>query len=220
MAVARTLPAETRGTLAAQHRQQVRRSELLDSEAAIKRVIAIEAAHPAVVPAAFRKDVVTYGRTPEFRLHMARCELAHPQSIRRAGYDAAMAVLLGAAPEVALPLINQSVFPDGPTTTSCGSNADCSGSCDAVTKECTSPRRQAASKLSHAELDIEDALVRAFASKLTKEQLERDRYVPGNLVELWTFGRYARCGDALCNLTRYDVDGKPRLVYWDRRDDD
>lgn len=223
MAVSRNIdarePAETiHATYAPQHRQPVRKSELLDRERAIERVLALERAQPVVVPAGFRAELVEHARDPEFRLHMARCELASMASIRRAGYDAALAVLLGARVEDALPLIRQSLFPDGERVRSCSSNADCNGSCDAVSKVCASVRGEVASKLSVPESEIEDALVRAFANRLTQAQIENDRYVPGDVVEMFVYGRYVRCGTALCRVRRFDIDGKTRLVYWDRRD--
>ncbi len=205
LAVARTLdgrvPAQTiPGRLAPQHLQPVRRDELLDDETAIKRVIAIETSQPVVVPSGFRGDIVALGRDPEFRLLMARCELADPYTHRRAGYDAAMALLLGASPDAVLPLLHKSMTPDGTRAQSCRIDADCSYLCDSVTKRCSTQRGRVANMLSRAELDIEDTLVRAIANKLTTEQLERDHYTPDDVIAPWIFGRYTRCGDSMCGI--------------------
>lgn len=221
ISVSRTLdgrfPAQTiPGRLASQHLQPVRRDELLDDETAIKRVLAIETAQPVVVPSGFRDDMVALGRDAEFRLLMARCELADPYTHRRAGYDAAMALLLGASPDVVLPLLHKSMNPDGTRAPSCRIDADCSYACDAVTKRCSTQRGHVAGMLSRAELEIEDILVRAVANKLTPDQLER-RFVPDDVIAPWLFGRYTRCGEAMCRISVASVNGKPRLVYRDRR---
>ena len=52
---------------------------------------------------------------------------------------------------------------------------------------------------------------------LTPEMIENTRHVADNIINTWVYGRYTRCGNALCNFTRYEVHGKTQLVHWDRR---
>jgi len=205
---------------AKEHLKRVKDDGLVDKDAAIERVLAIEAAKPGVVPAGFRTELAAHARDPSYRLYMARCELATDETTRRAGYDAGLAFLLGAGMAEAWPLVEQSFYPDGPTVMSCTKTADCGGGdmkCDRVEKECRSKRDKTASFLSAAELDIEDTLTRAYARLLTPEAIEDTRYHADDLVGTWAYGRYIKCSGVLCNITRYDQGSGTRLVYWDRR---
>jgi hypothetical protein len=150
---------------------------------------------------------------------MARCELADRTTVRRAGYDAAIAFLLGASAADVLPIVRDSLYPDGVLQQSCRSSSDCRGQqlCDSVSKSCMSPRAKSAAFLSTPELEIEDLLVRAFGTKMTVELLENDRHAPDDLIGTWMYGRYTKCDGVLCKITRADVKGKTRLIHWDRR---
>jgi hypothetical protein len=110
---------------AKEHEQPVTADELLSRDAAIDRVIGVETKTPGVVPAGFRADMTANGRDPQFRLFMARCELGTDSTIRRAGHDAALAVLLGATDEQALALVRESIDPDGYASGPCAATADC-----------------------------------------------------------------------------------------------
>lgn len=207
-----------RGPYAKEHLKLVTPDQFLLQQDAVARVLELEAKQPGLVPAGFREQIGKHGRDPNFRLYMARCELAKAETTRRAGYDAGLAYLLGANVKEALPLVTQSFYPDGTTSTSCTNSADCGAhTCDSVTRSCGSSKQRTASFLSSAELDVEDALVRTFATMLTPEMIENTRYVPDNIINTWVYGRFTRCGSGLCNFTRYNVAGKTQLVHWDRR---
>jgi hypothetical protein len=150
---------------------------------------------------------------------MARCELADLHTVRRAGYDAAIAFLLGAPATEVLPILKKSVYPDGDTAQSCASPKECLGgmTCDPVEKLCRSTKAKVASFLSRAELDIEDLLVRAMTTKLTPQMIERERFDPDDLIGTWVYGRYTKCDGALCKVTRSDRYGKRSLIHSDHR---
>lgn len=205
---------------AKEHMKRVRADGIVARDAAIDRVLAIEADKPGVVPAGFRAELAAHARDPSYRLYMARCELATDETTRRAGYDAGLAFLLGAPMADVLPVVEQSFYPDGPTVMSCTRTSDCGGggmTCDRVEKECRTKRAKTSSFLSAPELDVEDTLTRAFAGLLTDDAIEDTTYKRDDLIGTFTYGRFVECSGVLCNITRYEVGGKTRLVYWDRR---
>lgn len=222
LTVARTIDgrkpsASIKARYAKQHQQLVRRDELIAPGDAITRVLEIERKQPGVVPAGFRGMIGHRGRDPKFRLHMARCELSESTTVRRAGYDAALAFLLGAPRADVMPLMLTSMYPEGTMTRPCDEGRCRKDTCDAVTQQCVSAGARLAAYLSATELEIEDILVRGFGTYMTTPRLERDRYDPDDLISSWMYGRYVKCDGVLCQIRRADVKGKTRLIYWDRR---
>ncbi|MBS1122770.1 MAG: hypothetical protein H6Q90_4998, partial [Deltaproteobacteria bacterium] len=144
LAVARKLdgriPADTQpGPYTKEHGKPVTANQLVATDEAIAKVIALETATPGVVPRGFRAELAAHARDPHYRLFMARCELDSPITTRRAGYDAGLALLLGASPADVLPLVLKSFYPGGTTSMSCTRAADCGpSSCDPVTRSCMS----------------------------------------------------------------------------------
>ncbi len=61
---------------------------------AIERIIAIEAKHPGLIPAAFREGLSAEPRDPVLRVLAASCEKQWSKTGRRAIYDALLAYLL------------------------------------------------------------------------------------------------------------------------------
>jgi hypothetical protein len=214
-------PANTQpGPYAREHRHEVRPDELLRGEDAIARIVAIENAHEDVVPSAFRTARKERPRDPALRMRMARCELESSDTIRRAAYDASVAYFLGAPQTEVYNLVTKSLYPDGTLETSCTGKADCGTNdrCDAVTKTCVSPRMIVASRASQVELDIEDILSRAYAARISKAQLQSDRYQEGDLAGTFAYGRLHKCGRALCTFSRLDSrSGETVLIHWDIR---
>jgi hypothetical protein len=203
---------------AKEHLKLVTQDQLVLQQDAVARVLELEAKTPGLVPAGFRDRIAKHARDPKFRMYMARCELERPETIRRAGHDAALAYLLGANVKEVFPLVEKSLYPDGTTSMSCSRSADCGElTCDSVTRSCSSSTARTASFMSQAELDVEDTLVRTFATMLTPEMIENTRYERGNIINTWVYGRFTKCSGVLCNFTRYSVRGKTQLVHWDRR---
>jgi hypothetical protein len=204
-----------------EHLKPVTAAQMLSREDAIERVLGFEANKPGLIPAGFRAEIAAHGRDPSFRLYMARCELAGAETLRRAGHDAGLAYLLGAPADQVHALLKKSFYPDGPTSMSCTASNDCADGmfCDRAEKSCTSAKAKTASFLSAAELDVEDALVRGFASMLTPEMIENTRHDPDDMIGTFVYGRFVRCrSGTLCNFTRYSTtDGRTTLVNWDKR---
>src|SRR5581483_10369491 len=66
----------------AEHGDPMSPAFFVDAQAAIARVLELEAQQPKLIPAGFRADVRARPRDPWLRLRMARCEL-HAQHARR-----------------------------------------------------------------------------------------------------------------------------------------
>ena len=120
------------GPYAKEHQHEITADQLLARDAAIAKILALEARTPAVVPAELRAGLADRARDPDYRLFMARCELGSASTLRRAGYDAALAYLLGASESDALPIVMQSLEPDGSIErTQHTSLKSCNEACDA-----------------------------------------------------------------------------------------
>ncbi len=211
-----TLP----GPYAREHKKEARPEELLKGEEAVERVIAIERAHPEVLPSAYLAAVIATPKDAALRLRMARCELDRPDTIRRASYDASLAYFLGASKAEAYAIVHESLYPGGSESTSCTGPKDCAkeATCDKKLGICVSPRDKAASKASQVELDVEDILARAHAARITREELASDRYKEGDLTGTFAYGRLHKCTGGLCTFSRYDLrQGQTSLVHWDIR---
>jgi hypothetical protein len=183
----------------------------------IARALDIEKANPTMIPAGFRAEVAARPRDPALRLRMARCELERPQTRRRASYDAALALLLGArdaGPVLMEATRNQRA--DGNTSRSCGDDGQCGTGLVCLGDECLSPLGLGVAYASKAEIDVEDALSRALMPLY--EERHGDGYDSNDPLYWWMDRRLHHCGKFRCFFSAYEVKGKTRLVEWDQRD--
>ena len=200
-----------------------RAEEGIDRDDAVARVLALEAKTPGLVPEGFRADLAEHGKDGFFRLHMARCELASPSTVRRAGHDAALAYLLGVPNDAALSVARQAQTPvDG--MHNCGPTLPCPASftCDAYEQACTNPLVHGARYLTSAELDVEEILVRALVPLQTADMRAKRRM--DDMPVFWPAHHFVRCGgNALCSVWSHIPPGAqswqdPKVATWqDRR---
>lgn len=184
---------------------------------AIERVIAIENAHPEIIPAGFRDEVRARPRDRALRLRMAGCELAAGPVRRRASYDAAMALLLGSAlDEVKDVLVESTRNGEGDRSqvASC-MVAPCTGGlvCEPRQRHCMRPEAIGYGFVSDDEIAIEEALSRA----LFRRYLDGERR-PTSPLGWFLSERVHRCGTEVCSFRDYDHGGQEELVRWDLRD--
>jgi hypothetical protein len=186
----------------------------LTPERAVDAIVAIEAREPRIIPAPFRAQIAAAPRDAKLRLRAAACEVKSPATRRRAAHDAAVALLLGAPADQAMPLLeagSEAKF----RRDFCNPAMPCSGAavCEMKDNRCLTPDDRAFSFMSKDEIDVEDALTRV---------LLRHAATGRGGVELstdaknhWVYAMVHRCGSLLCQ-TADNGDGK--LVAWDVRD--
>lgn len=183
---------------------------------AVELVLSAEKKTPGLIPLGFRDAVRASPRDATLRLRMARCELEHDETRRRASYDAALAILMSGSSDPALAILIESTRNQTKRKliSSCRDNSECEKgwTCDPVQKWCTSKTEQLTSHISASEFEVEDAITRALLEPgMTFEQYKGSDYF------WWCATRLHRCGgvgNAPCQLTGYD--GK--VVSWDLRD--
>ncbi len=200
------------------HRKPAPTSFGLAAADAVDRFLALEAEHLDGVPEPYRKRVQAQPRDVELRLEMATCELTEPSTRRRASYDAALALLLGADPEVAGPIMLESTKRGAGSDSmkSCDEESSCGDDriCDIEAGWCLTPMALAITYIDEHEVDMEDALSRGLHA-LSREPPSDDG------IEWWNFTRVHRCIGApkrLCSFRAYNKDGKTTVVEWDQRD--
>ncbi len=175
-------------------------------EQAVSTVLAVEAKHPALVPAGFRDELAKAPRDAELRLRMARCEVREAPTHRRGAVDAAMAALLGAsAVSAGRVLVSDAEF-RMPSLKSCEYGARCAAGVVCKEKICLDAALKEEIMLSEPELAIEDALTRA---------LMKDFYDAGSE---WPegFSLRARMTDANLTPSASQALSRPALVIWGR----
>jgi hypothetical protein len=202
----------------AEHGDPMRPAFFVEDAQAVTHVLELEAQQPTLVPAGFRAAVRERPRDPSLRLHMARCELANKQTRRRASYDAALALLLGAPASDAVPLIVESTK-NGRGTDSvarCASKSQCPAGQFCSSGECLTSTGLAVSFVSLPETEIEDQLTRAVLRAYYARHGEAvDKTDP---LYWWAATRLHRCGEQLCNFIVQDSRNEVRFVEWDLRD--
>lgn len=204
------------------HRQPAPSSFALSSEDAVKRFISLEAEHPELVPAPYRERVQAHPRDVELRLEMANCELTDPTTRRRASYDAALALLLGADPTQANPALVESTRhgSGSDTTQSCDEGSSCGEGevCDVEAGRCMTAMDLGITFVSEPELEMEDTLTRglhALAGARTPASTDDDG------VSWWGQTRLHHCVGSpkkLCSFRAYNAQGQTTVVEWDQRD--
>jgi hypothetical protein len=174
------------------HQQPLAREFALAGSDAVDRVIAIEQRAPGLVPAGFRDAVAANPRDKLLRYRMAQCEAAKPATRRRAGDDAALAFLLGAAGGLA---VTADIARDTPPL---------------VHGVQATPAQQAFYAISADEAAIEDALTRGLYG------------VHAPALPTWGSRWIHACDAATCLLKpdpKADPYATtPKLVHWDIRD--
>lgn len=201
---------------AAGHRSAPADDFLWTEREAIDRVIAIEAAHPELVPAGFRAQVSARPRDRALRLRMAGCELYTAAVRRRASYDAALALLLGSSLDDVQGALLASTRdgPRGGNVTSCAVHPCNEGLvCEPVQRHCLAPEAVAFPFVSRPELEIEEALSRALLARYRQTAARPDSPLGWFLTE-----RAHRCGNQVCSFRDFERDGRQELVRWDIRD--
>ncbi|HTR52611.1 MAG TPA: hypothetical protein VMJ10_17975 [Kofleriaceae bacterium] len=176
---------------AAEHKKPPKRDFALAADAAVDRVIAIEQRAPGLVPAGFRAAVAAHPRDAALRAQMAECEAAADLTQRRAGYDAALAFLLGDRGALGT-LAN--ITRDMPVL---------------VHGMAATPRQKAFYSISKDEAAIEDALTRGLFG------------ADARLLDDWGSRWVHACGTATCLLQADPGDrfaSSPKLMHWDLRD--
>jgi hypothetical protein len=169
-------------------------------------VLAIERAAPGMIPRDYFSLVELEPQNPDLRLVLARCELEHAQTRRRASYDAMLALLLGANRGSALAILMESTNNQYLTAPqrACDAPSACPDGflCSPLSKYCVSATPWIDERISLSELAVEDALSRALiAPELRANELEA--------IESgwWRARRLHRCGgerDWPCTWTTAD----------------
>jgi hypothetical protein len=182
----------------AEHGDPMSLGFFVEAQAAIARVLELEAQQPKLVPAGLRADVQARPRDPWLRLRMARCELGSQHTRRRASYDAALALLLGAPAAEVEPLVLESTR-------------------DALAKKsASSSLALAVSFVAPPEIDVEDQLTRALMRAYYTRHGEA--VVKTDWLYWWAATRLHRCGDEVCTFAERESQNEVRLVEWDLRD--
>lgn len=205
---------------AAEHQKTPPAKWVLAPEAAVEKVVALEAKNPKLIPEPFREKLLANPKDAALRLEIGACEAKRSATRRRAAYEGAMALLLGAPPEEAQKLIMLGTHGEDTThsTSFCGEGkSPCAeGSyCDVEYGECIGRDEHVHTYISEEELTIEDTLTRAlFAKEITGSGPAITDQARGG----WMLYTLHRCGKQLCKMTDYEVKGKVSLVAWDRRE--
>jgi len=177
--------------LAAWHKQVPNKDFALPADEAVDRVIAIEQRMPGLVPAGFRAAVAAHPRDAALREQMSDCERADNLAQRRAGYDAALAFLLG----------HQNAL---------GSLTDITRDMPVVVHGMDqTPRERAFYAINKDEAAIEDALTRGLFG------------AGARFLDYWGSRWVHACGSATCLLQAEPGDrfeSNPKLRHWDIRD--
>jgi hypothetical protein len=184
------------------------------SAAAVDDVLRIEARTPTLLPAGFRAAIAASPRDPDLRLRIAACELGQASTRRRASYDAALALLLGAPMDKVKPILLEATRNEGAnnnTFKSCWQGR-CENNETCLDDNCVSPMGLGVLFISKDELDIEDALTRG----LMKGYRERngEAYAQRDPVYWWMSRRLHHCGGQTCTFAGYSS----KLAEWDVRD--
>jgi len=180
-----------RRRLAAWHKHRPERDFALSADDAVDRVVAIEERVPGLVPAGFRAAVAAHPRDAALREQMSECEAAVEATQRRAGYDAALAFLLGH--QGALGIL-EGISRDMPVL---------------VHGMAATPRQRAFYFINKDEAAIEDALTRGLFG------------AGARLLDYWGSKWVHACGSATCLLQTDPGDrfaSHPKLMHWDIRD--
>lgn len=201
-------------TWAPGHRSSPGKDFLWSERDAVERVIAIEAAHPEIVPAGFRSEIQARPRDPALRLRMARCELRVAAVRRRASHDAALALLLGSSlDEVKDVLIRSTHDEDGPVTSCAVAPCGKGLVCEPTERSCRTLEAIVLAFVSSDDLDLEDALSRAIFARYVQSASPPSSPLGGFLT-----ARVHRCGAEICSFREYEHQGRTELVRWDLRD--
>jgi hypothetical protein len=185
----------------------------------IDRVLKAEAANPGMVPAGYRAELAAKPRDASLRLAMARCEAKQPATRRRASYDAAMALLLGASINDVRGVLDETTHDEGAnhnTSKSCGDTGSCGKGDICMGEECLGPMGVGVIYISKAELEVEDALVRALWGRYIA--VNGTAYNTRDPLYWFLDRRVHRCGAQICGMVGYEKGGKSEMVSWDRRD--
>ena len=174
--------------LAPGHKQKLVKVFGVAPEDAVARVVAIEAKYPGLVPSGFRDAVLASPRDAALRSRMAECEARHPETLRRAGYDAALAFLLGG---------ERTVNAQRADVLAAGMDA--------------TPAQREFYFISKHELEIEDVLTRALYRE--HRRIGNDAFARWAQVFLHSCGAFA-CNV----VDRSAGFGDPDWISWDLRD--
>jgi len=212
----RKVPEARIGQFAKGHTEPPPASFFLDREKALEMALAVEAKTPGLIPAGFREPIKKNPRDAALRLKMARCELEHDKTRRRASYDALIAIFLGGNKDAGLAILIESTRNQlrRNTRQTCSKTSDCGDgfSCDPLHKICTNSTEKDTSFISFAEFEVEDALSRPlFTLDTTFEQAKENEFF------WWGATRVHRCGgtgNLPCEFSGYSN----RYVSWDLRD--
>ncbi|HZS40346.1 MAG TPA: hypothetical protein VFF06_26120 [Polyangia bacterium] len=201
----------------AEHGDPMSPAFFVDAQAAIARVLELEAQQPKLIPAGFRADVRARPRDPWLRLRMARCELHAQHARRRASYDAALALLFGAPQNEVEPLLLESTRDGrGKKGARCGAGQECPQGQFCSAGECASPQALAVSFVAPPEIEIEDQLTRAIMRGYYSRHGEA--VVKTDWLYWWAATRLHRCGEEVCTFAERESQNEVRLVEWDLRD--
>jgi len=208
-----------RRQFAAYHQTPPTREFFVAAKDTVDKVVAMEKKQPTLLPAGFRQRLLDEPRNAALRLQVARCELDDELTRRRASYDAAMALLLGADERDAMDLLVESTKNGTKQRyiSTCGHGGKCpeGQSCDPLHKECISETKKKVVMISATEFEMEHQLSRGL---LRPVFASRD-YDANDLV-WWAYTRVHRCGGAvpiMCKFTKYRRAGRTQMVHWDLR---
>lgn len=208
-----------RRQFAAYHQTPPTREFFVSAKETVDKVVEMEKKQPTLLPAGFRRRLLDEPRNAELRLHVARCELDDDLTRRRASYDAAMALLLGANKDDAMDLLVESTKNGSKQRyiSTCGPRNNCpqGQSCDPVHRECISETKKKVVMISATEFEMEHQLSRG----LLRSVFASRNYDDNDLV-WWAYTRVHRCGGAvpiMCKFTKYNHGGRTEMVHWDLR---
>ncbi|MBI3073032.1 MAG: hypothetical protein HYY84_13040 [Deltaproteobacteria bacterium] len=215
----KTLKAPKRVAWVRGHRKPVAPSFALEPSKAVDQALDIEKTNMTNIPAGFRSRVAASPRDASLRLELARCELRTPATRRRASYDAAVALLLGAPREQVEPVLLEATENESNTNNSfrsCDGASSCPSGMACDRGYCLNAFGSAVSFISKADLAIEDTLSRALWKVARDTDRTASRRKTG--ADWWLLRRLHKCGKHVCSFEEYAAREGTALVRWDRRD--